>query len=123
MLGSGAFTISFLPSQNSSKRLAVDGDVLGEAPRQFVEIGAGAVVAATPIMDAGCDMAAARHAPGRVVPERGHALDHMPMPRHGQAAEHVFVVADEWFAVEDDGKKVNGQRVADPAGRGATAKH
>ena len=39
--------------------------------------------------------------------QRRYTFHHMPVPAEGQLAQHLFVVADEGLAVQDDGKEVD----------------
>src|SRR5262249_54085865 len=51
----------------------------------------------------------ARPAPGRVVRQRSHALDDVPVPAERQPPEDISVVADKRLAVEHDGEEVDRQ--------------
>src|SRR5262249_49745084 len=74
-----------------------------------------------PVMQAVRNLAAARDAPGSVVPVRSDAFHDVPVPWYSQTPEDALVIADERLAVQNDRKEMDWQSVTDLPWRDAAA--
>jgi len=91
---------------------------VGVRARELVERRLRAVDAAAVAVERRVDVAPDREAPCRVVRERGHALDDVPVPREREGRERLGVVPEERLPVQHDRQEGDGEgrrHARDPA--------